>query len=93
VAQDPGIGWKVTATVIGAEGECSAGHRLGDTFEVSCHNPAGLCGYFYHTLFPALQTFQFGGSLPWWQGDTIEVRCPDAGNLVTLRLVRTKREP
>jgi hypothetical protein len=36
-------------------------------------------------------TFQFGGNLPWWEGDSIEVQCPDSYNLVTMRLVRTKR--
>lgn len=91
MAQDPQIGFTVTATVLQAEGTCSAGHRAGDTFEISCHDPAGLCGFFYHDIFPSLQTFQFGGRLPWWQGDTIELRCPDHHNQVTLRLTRTPR--
>ena len=92
MAQDPGLGYRVIAEVIGAEGECSAGHKLGDSFEISCHNPAGLCGWFYHDIFPSLSTFQFGGSLPWWQGDVIELSCPDRHNLVTLRLTREKRD-
>jgi uncharacterized repeat protein (TIGR04076 family) len=91
MAKDPGIGYRVTATVVETMGSCSAGHRPGDTFELSCHNPAGLCGFFYHSIFPELQTFQFGGSLPWWNGDRIEVQCPDAANVVTLELERKKR--
>jgi uncharacterized repeat protein (TIGR04076 family) len=91
MAQDPGIGWKVIATVISAQGTCSAGHKTGETFEISCHNPGGLCGFFYHTIFPTLQTFQFGGNFPWWEGDIIQVSCPDADNLVTLQLARSKR--
>jgi len=91
MASDPGIGQKVTATITSTKGQCSAGHRVGETFEISCHNPGGLCGFFYHDLFPTLSTFQFGGHYPWWQGDTIEVQCPDAGNLVTMKLQRTKR--
>jgi uncharacterized repeat protein (TIGR04076 family) len=91
MAIDPGIGQKVKASVISAKGHCSAGHQVGDSFEISCHNPAGLCGYFYHDIFPALSTFQFGGSYPWWKGDIIEVQCPDPGNVVTLRLERTPR--
>jgi uncharacterized repeat protein (TIGR04076 family) len=50
-----------------------------------------LCGWFYHDIFPSLQTFQFGGALPWWQGDTIQLRCPDPINLVTIQLERVKR--
>jgi len=92
MAKDPGIGFRVRATITGVKGTCSAGHRVGDSFEISCHDPGGLCGFFYHDLFPALTTFQFGGSLPWWEGDTIDVQCPDSHNLVTLKLERSKRK-
>jgi uncharacterized repeat protein (TIGR04076 family) len=92
MAKDPGLGYRMVAKIISVKGECSAGHKTGDTFEISCHDPAGLCGYFYHDIFPALSTFQFGGSMPWWQGDTIEFACPDSDNLVRLRLSRTKRD-
>jgi uncharacterized repeat protein (TIGR04076 family) len=92
MAKDPGIGYRVVATITGVKGTCSAGHRVGDSFEISSHDPGGLCGFFYHDLFPALSTFQFGGSLPWWEGDTIDVQCPDSHNLVTLKLERSKRK-
>jgi len=59
MAQDPKIGNKVTATITGVKGDCSTGHQVGETFEISCHNPAGLCGFFYHDIFPGLSTFQF----------------------------------
>lgn len=91
MAKDPGFGRRVVATVTGVKGACNAGHQKGETFEVSCHDPAGLCGFFYHDIFPTLSTFQFGGSLPWWDGDVIEVQCPDPHNLVTLRLERFDR--
>jgi len=91
MAEDPGYGYKIVATIVASEGTCGAGHQVGDTFEISCHNPGGLCGWFYHDIFPNLETFQFGGNLPWWKGDTIEVRCPDPYNLVTMKLTRTKR--
>ena len=91
MATDPGVGYRIVATVVAAEGHCNAGHKEGDTFEISCHDPAGLCGFFYHSIFPSLQTFQFGGSMPWWQGDTIQVECPDRRNLVTLKLERFAR--
>lgn len=92
MARDPGVGQRIIATVKDVKGTCNAGHRKGDTFEISCHDPAGLCGFFYHAIFPSLSTFQFGGSLPWWQGDTIEVQCPDSHNLVTLTLQRLVRK-
>lgn len=91
MAKDPGFGYRVKATVTGVKGRCNAGHAVGESFEISCHDPAGLCGFFYHDLFPNLSTFQFGGAMPWWKGDAIDVQCPDPANLVTLRLARTKR--
>ncbi|MEJ2097369.1 MAG: TIGR04076 family protein [Deltaproteobacteria bacterium] len=91
MAKDPGIGYKVTATVIESKGTCSAGHAVGETFEISCHNPGGMCGFFYYSIFPSLSTFQFGGSYPWWEGDEIELACPDLDNLVTIKLKRTPR--
>jgi uncharacterized repeat protein (TIGR04076 family) len=92
MADDPGIGFHVVARITAVKGDCSAGHKIGETFEISCYNPAGLCGYFYHDIFPALSTFQFGGSYPWWEGDTIQLHCPDPYNQVTLELKRSKRE-
>lgn len=92
MATDPQIGYKIEAEVTDAIGSCSAGHKAGDSLEISCHNPNGLCGWFYHDIFPALSTFQFGGALPWWEGDSITVQCPDPLNLITMKLTRTKRE-
>ncbi|HOM28780.1 MAG TPA: TIGR04076 family protein [Deltaproteobacteria bacterium] len=92
MAKDPGIGYRVIAEVVSVKGFCSAGHEQGQRFEVSCHDPGGLCGFFYHDIFPSLQCFQFGGSMPWWAGDAIELSCPDADNLVTIRLVRSPRQ-
>jgi len=92
MAKDPGIGYRVSATISGVKGSCSAGHQVGEMFEISCHDPGGLCGFFYHDIFPSLSTFQFGGSLPWWQGDSIELQCPDVHNAVTMKLERSKRE-
>ncbi len=92
MANDPGIGHKIMAKVLSVKGECWAGHAPGENLEISCHNPGGLCGFFYHDIFPSLQVFQFGGSLPWWEGDTIQLQCPDLDNLVTIQLERFERQ-
>ena len=36
MAEDPGLGYRVVATIIGVKGECGAGHKEGETFEISC---------------------------------------------------------
>jgi len=92
MAKDPGFGCRVVATITGVKGKCNADHAEGDAFEISCHNPAELCGFFYHHIFPALATFQFGGSFPWWKENSIELQCPDPYNLATMRLERFRRD-
>jgi uncharacterized repeat protein (TIGR04076 family) len=90
---NPPIGNRITGTVIGVQGKCNAGHRVGDRFELSCYDSDGLCGFFYHFLFPRLSVMQFGGKYPWWtEGqDIFELECPDRKNPVNLRLVITNR--
>jgi hypothetical protein len=39
MAKDPGIGFKILATVTGVKGHCNAGHQEGEEFGISCHNP------------------------------------------------------
>jgi len=92
MANDPEIGYKVVASIVAVKGECDAGHKAGEMFEISCHDTAGLCGFFYHRIFPSLSTFQFGGKRPWWEGDTIRLQCPDSANPVTIELTRSKRD-
>ena len=84
------FGFKIKATVVDAKGHCNAGHKKGDSFKLSIHDTCGLCGSFYHNLFPSLQTFQFGGTIPWFSGDKIFSQCPDPQNTVTLMLERNK---
>jgi uncharacterized repeat protein (TIGR04076 family) len=89
MTQDPGFGYKVVANVSGVKGHCNAGHHVDESFEISCYQSNGLCGFFYHNIFADLQTFQFGGKMPWWEGDCIELQCPDSYNLVTIKLERS----
>ena len=89
MAKDPGIGYKINAIIVQQKGHCGAGHKVGDSFPISCHDSGGLCGFFYHDIFADLQTMQFGGSMPWWKDGVAEVRCPDPKNQVTLKLERS----
>jgi uncharacterized repeat protein (TIGR04076 family) len=46
------IGYRVVGTIKAMKGECSAGHKVGDQIELSGHDSGGLCGFFYHDIFP-----------------------------------------
>ena len=89
MAQERRVGHKVTAEIVSIANHCGWGHKVGDTFEVSCHDTAGVCGFLYHEMFPSLQMLQFGGSWPWAENkDQMEVECIDRYNLVKIRLNR-----
>jgi len=90
MGKDMVIGNKIQASIIKVKGHCSVNHMVGESFEISCYKSGGLCGFFFNNIFSNLQTFQFGGKMPWWQGDVIELNCPDPHNTVTMRLERSK---
>jgi uncharacterized repeat protein (TIGR04076 family) len=55
---------------------------------ISCYDSGGLCGFFYHDLFPSLNVMQFGGAYPWSSADGFMLECPDRGNAVTIKLTK-----
>ena len=74
------------AEILSVKGDCSAGHRTGDVLKLGCWDPGGLCGFFYHDIFPALSLMQFGGKYPWNEKDEMTLECPDKANAVTIRI-------
>lgn len=87
------IGYRVVGTIKGVKGFCGAGHKVGDKLELSGHSSGGLCGFFYHALFPQIIMLQFGGGFPpeWGDPDVIEMDCMDKFNLVTIELRRIRK--
>jgi len=77
---------RFSAEVVEVKGDCSAGHKVGDKMEVSCYDSGGLCGFFYHDIFPSLSVMQFGGKFPWAKADRMTLKCVDEVNQVTLRV-------
>ncbi|UCF10518.1 MAG: TIGR04076 family protein [Candidatus Bipolaricaulota bacterium] len=71
--------------VVGATGDCAAGHRVGDRFLVrgdcerfSCD---GICIHALYSLMPKLIALRYGARFPWAaDGDEIRHACPDATN-------------
>jgi len=86
------IGYRVVGTIKAVKGDCSAGHKVGDKLELSGHSSGGLCGFFYHDIFPYVIMLQFGGGFPleWGDPDVIELDCMDKYNLVTIELRRIR---
>ncbi len=84
------VGHRVVGTIKSIKGSCHAEHKVGDKIELSIHDSGGLCGFFYHTVFPFISMLQFGGHLPkeWTDPDVVEVDCIDKLNVVTIELRR-----
>ena len=82
--------FKIMATVTDIKGNCNAGHKKGDTFEISCYKSVGLCGFFYHNIFTTLSTYEYGGKYPWWRSEIPELKCPDPYNQISLKIEKVK---
>lgn len=76
------------AEILSVKGSCGAGHKKGDTLKIGCWDNGGLCGFFYHDIFPNLNVMQFGGKYPWGSEDEMTLECPDRQNAVTIRIRR-----
>ena len=87
------IGDRVVGTVKAVKGTCHWEHKAGDTFELSGHNTAGLCGFFYHDIFPYITMLQFGGGFADFGGDpdSVGLECMDRMNAVKIDLRRVAR--
>ncbi len=86
------IGYQVVGTVTAVKGNCAWGHKVGDKIELSAYSPGGLCGFFYHDIFPYIVMLQFGGSFPeeWGNPDVVTLECMDRANAVRMELRREK---
>ncbi len=86
------VGYKVIGTIKSVKGTCHAGHKPGDTLELSCVVPGNICGFLYHDIFPYIMMLQFGGGFPrdWGNPDVVTVDCMDKLNAVTIELKREK---
>jgi uncharacterized repeat protein (TIGR04076 family) len=86
----PTVGFRVEGEILSVKGVCSCNHKEGEKFDLSGHSTAGLCGFFYHDLFPYIVMLQFGGGFPkeWGDPDVVERECMDTTNAVRIRLRR-----
>jgi uncharacterized repeat protein (TIGR04076 family) len=77
---------KLVGKIVKVEGECTAGHHVGEEFDLTLsseeahktYRASNVCGFLYNTIFPYLVTLQFGGTFPWEKDkDKFLAGCPD----------------
>lgn len=92
MAKEKPFGYRVVGTIKEVKGVCSAGHKVGDKIELSGHSSGGLCGFFYHDIFPYIIMLQFGGGFHVEGGnpDMVEMECLDKVNAVKIELKRIR---
>ncbi len=92
MAKETRFGYRVVGTIKDVKGQCNAGHKVGEQIELSGHNTGGLCGFFYHDVFPYIIMLQFGGGFPveWGDPDVVNLECMDKVNAVKIELKRVK---
>ncbi len=78
--------------------ECSAGHHVGEEFDLTlfsedttkAYKTPHVCPFLYDAIFPYLTVLQFGGTFPWEKDkDKFLASCPD-NNKVVIEIRRTK---
>lgn len=90
MAEKSSEAFHLEAEVISVKGDCHTGHKVGDRLRVDCYDSGGLCGFFYHDIFPSLSVMHFNGRYPWGSGEDLTLECPDRGNAVTIKLRKVR---
>jgi uncharacterized repeat protein (TIGR04076 family) len=84
-------GYKLIGKIVEVRGGCSAGHRVGEEFDLTLFSEEtneslrapNVCSFFYSAIFPYLVTLQFGGAFPWEEDrDEFISSCPDRQKVV-----------
>ena len=92
MGEEKRIGYRVLGVIKSVKGFCNAGHKVGEQIELSVHKTGGMCGSFYHDIFPYILMLQSGGGFPpeWGDPNIIELECMDRVNAVQIELKRIK---
>jgi len=89
---------RLIGKIVKVKGECSAGHRVGEEFDLTlfsedaakAHRAPDVCVFLYDAIFPYLAVLQFGGTFPWEKDkDKFLASCPD-NNKVVIEIRRTR---
>ncbi|MGB9778683.1 MAG: TIGR04076 family protein [Candidatus Bathyarchaeia archaeon] len=92
-------GCKLIGKIVKVEGECSAGHHVGEEYDLTLYSEEAnkslrapnICSFFYDSIFPYLVALQFGGVFPWKENkDTFTSSCPDRQKVV-IEIKRVKK--
>ncbi len=86
--------WHVLCKVIKQEGECAAGHKVGDEVLFTVNGIKGnLCISALYSVLPKVFAMMFNANFPWLDDQCKAIHaCPDPYNPVVLELSRVEPE-
>lgn len=85
-------GFTVVARVIKQEGNCVAGHQVGDEVVFDGDKVDGMvCIHALYSFLPKVFAMRFGSDFPWLEDrDVATHACPDAWNPVVFEIRRLR---
>lgn len=82
--------------VIKQEGQCSAGHEVGDEILVSFEKNkirGKVCLHALYSVFPKIFAMAYGAEFPWLEDPDVSTHaCPDAWNPVVYEVKRERTD-
>ena len=84
--------YELEIELVEGEGDCVAGHEVGDKFRVPGGTDQfkcdGLCIHALYSIMPKLVAMRYGATFPWVDEDADGVThaCPDAANPHTFKI-------
>ena len=84
--------FKIIAKVIKKEGQCDAGHQIGDEVVFNGTTVEGkICIHALYSFLPKVFAMRYGATFPWLKDpDTAAHACPDAWNPVVFEIRRVR---
>ncbi|MBI4181238.1 MAG: TIGR04076 family protein [Chloroflexi bacterium] len=84
--------YDVMVRVVSQNGNCGAGHKVGDEWLIKGKTPEGMCLSAFNALYPSARVLMLGGTFPWEAAsDVTTVACPDAANPVVFEVKRLRQ--
>lgn len=87
--------YDIVLKVIKQEGQCSAGHNVGDEIIISFEKneiKGKICLHALYSVFPKVFAMAYGAEFPWLEDANVSTHaCPDAWNPLVYE-VRRKRK-
>ncbi len=86
----------IVLKVIKQEGNCAAGHNVGDEIIISFENneiKGKICLHALYSVFPKVFAMAYGAEFPWLEDADVSTHaCPDAWNPLVYEVKRKRKK-